>query len=60
MEVGDGIFLRVYFYQTVLSYSIEYCFIQIYFEFSIEGLFWEFKFCFGFMNIYERLFQGYL
>ena len=60
MGVRDGIFLGVYVYWTVLSYSIEYCFIWIYFQFSIEGLFLEFRFCFGFMNIYERLFQGYL
>ena len=51
MEVGDVIFLGVYFYYTVLSYSIDYCFSWIYFEFSIKGLFSEFRFCFGFMKI---------
>ena len=37
MEVGDGIFLGVYFYYTILSYRIEYRLN------SIEGLFSEFR-----------------
>ena len=55
MEVGDGIFLWVYFYLTVLSYSIEYCFLSIYFELSYWRFIFRDRFIFGFMNLYERL-----